>query len=502
MSTEHLRPLSHRALLLTVGVGLLVVSVLAVALARSDDGTKDGAVASTTTGASTTAATAAASTTTAAQSTTVISTPTTGVAGPRVNLVNTYGQVWDVYFDHELRSAANGLEEGWIPAPVAAGPVTVSVHPHLAPPPVDDRLRTDQVQEQIVIVPTDVAASIVIGHSPAGGAGAPFVSVYHDPATTPPEGTGRLVVRHTADAAPLDYELVEMSGAMWTFAAQGQLNRGAEVEALIPVPEDRRGHLNPTQVLVTAWAAGGPTGAPPQLWAPTLVARGQTVIVYAVNRSSIAVNANPSTCPGVGTIPPIGAAAVSSASGDLDGDGGPDEVSVWAAAGANSAGSWWVGLSPGGDGGTAASPLPVPSDQTVAVVATGDADGDGSDEVVLRVGPAGRLEQLQLWTFTNCGFTPITVADEVTAATFPVGHDGQERHGVLCIYSETGWELSRWDITGTQLTRTPYRWDGLHLVADGGPERRPIDPSEEVALTWASRFSCGVPRLGMVTTTP
>ncbi len=387
---------------------------------------------------------------------------------PAVTLVNAFGGTFDVYLAGALVTGGAGLAEGSLAVSLGAGAVEVAVYPHVPSPPVRDGDRTDLLQAQTVTVPAVASASIVIGHAPAGGAGLPYVSLFTDDVTRPAPATGRFVVRHTADVSPIDYEIVQMATVPWTVIARGVLPRGGEISVAVPVPSATAGGGSQrTQVMVTAVPEGATYALPPLVWATALVGDGETVIAYAAGPAARGIPvADPPDCPDPGPIPPPGAADVTTATGDVDGDGSPDEIHAWSeAVGPETV--WSVGVQFAGGGSGAATAFGASGIGPVALLGAADADDDAVDEVFLSMGSSGGFDQVQIWGFVDCGFEPVTRAGATTAATFPIGVSGSSRNGVTCDYDEFGATLLERNVEpggeGPILTSTEYRWDDLVL---------------------------------------
>lgn len=425
---------------------------------------------------------------------------------PAVTLVNAFGEVWDVYLDERLASPLGGLGVGSIAVDRGSGPVRVGVFAHVDAPPASPTDRTDGLTDMTVTIPAVDSASIVIGHAPAGGAGLPFVSVFTNDVAVPAPGTGRFVLRHTADAAPMDYEVVSMSTFHWTVLTAGTLERGAETTVEVPVPAP--GGL--TQLYLLAKPQGSTYALPPLLEDSVLVHDREVVVSYAHGPVVRGATTTPAACPDPGAIPPAGASDVTSVRGDLDGDGIIDEVFSWSEVVAGET-QWSLGLVPGSGNG-ARTTLTQPDVGPVALLGAADADGGGRDEVFLRVaappdGVSGAGTNVQIWGAASCSFEAAVIEAGPEPATFVIDGEGTDRSGAWCSYSEFGGELNAWSVPlvpppDGQLDWTAYRWDGLTLRTTIPFERVAITDQDAVLIAWASTLRCGVPRLALVTTTP
>jgi hypothetical protein len=101
------------------------------------------------------------------------------------------GPVVDVSIDGELVAPALAFGD----AVVLAQPIAVGAHQIQ----VAIAGETEPIQEHDIVIPRSAAVDVAIGHSPEGGAGLPFASVFPNDLRPTPPGRTSLVLRNVSD---------------------------------------------------------------------------------------------------------------------------------------------------------------------------------------------------------------------------------------------------------------------------------------------------------------
>lgn len=219
----------------------------------------------------------------------------------------------------------------------------------------------------------------------------------------------------------------------------------------------------------TSTAPGAATGVPPT-----------TAVV--VTTATTRVGPGPA-CPS-SPLPPT-AASVTTAAGSFDGDGQPDVLKAYQAAG-----TWHlrVELSAGGD-----------VDVTVPNVGAGDAVkavggfnvDSGVDEAFASVGSGGATTLVGIWKAGGfCQLTRMTVNGQ--PSTFPVGATVRNRSGLRCVAGTAVQVLESQSTDGLQYTGTIANYDvaGNTLVlANTSPPQ--VLAAGDAALSPYGSFTCG-----------
>ena len=145
--------------------------------------------------------------------------------------------------------------------------------------------------------------------------------------------------------------------------------------------------------------------------------------------SATRTTAAPVACPD--SAQPDGAADVSSAQADVDGDGKPDTVKVYRLGPAAQIVSWHVRVERNG-GGVADLALSGqnPGAGAVKLVGGANAAGDGSDEIFVRVGSGASTVLVEAFAFRNCRVEALTLNGE--PLVLGVGGSVTHQDGVEC----------------------------------------------------------------------
>jgi len=179
---------------------------------------------------------------------------------------------------------------------------------------------------------------------------------------------------------------------------------------------------------------------------------------------------------------------LATATGDLDGDQQPDELSSYR----DADGAWHlrVRLQAGGGADLA---VPTVGDAGVQVVGGADVDGDGIDELWARTGAGASAAIVGLAQLVDCGLVRTTFAGGEpaefavggtvgTAAGLECRADGARR--VLTSYTATNTGEDRYEVVALD-----WALDGTTLVSDATTTST-VATTDDL-LVRASSFSCG-----------
>lgn len=167
---------------------------------------------------------------------------------------------------------------------------------------------------------------------------------------------------------------------------------------------------------------------------------------------------------------------------DADGDDLDDDVTVYPSGDPE---PWLLHIEWGAGGQSAAVVTPASPDAGVEVLGGHDVDGDGDQEIFVRVGQGASASLVGLYEILGC--TPERVRNGGSPAVFPVGASVGNQSGLACFS----------DLLVSYEGQTPdaetYEWAALHHALSGadlsvvdsetGTYTRPQDDGEIAALS-------------------
>ena len=185
-------------------------------------------------------------------------------------------------------------------------------------------------------------------------------------------------------------------------------------------------------------------------------------------------------------------ASMTSESADVDGDGRLDAVRVYRTAG----GEWRVRIEFAA-GGSSELKLEGQGLEVggAGALRSGDIDGDGLDEVFVRIGGGDGTTQVAFFSVNNCTIEPVLFSG--APVVFAVGVAGSAINGVQCgpaadrarrvLYVSEG---QSGDGGGFNVSTSGYRLDAGELTLVGEPVLSDVSFGDEGYVA-ASTFSCG-----------
>lgn len=190
--------------------------------------------------------------------------------------------------------------------------------------------------------------------------------------------------------------------------------------------------------------------------------------------------------------------------GDFDGDGQQDTVSVW------HSGTVWQGLLSTNAGFEDGFTLPTGPAEQAGVIGGYDINGDGIDEILLKVGAGAHADIIGLYAFhqpdgspatgLSCAVKPVTFsAGPPAAAEFPIGASIGTASGLACLPSHSLRALEQETADGTHYTQTRYDYDYLPGFGTGFPHLGMpaaslvslVRPTDQTAIDAAGTLACG-----------
>jgi hypothetical protein len=239
--------------------------------------------------------------------------------------------------------------------------------------------------------------------------------------------------------------------------------------------------------LITATACSSDDAAPPTTEAPTTTAE---VTTTAAPTSTTEGEEVPTTTAGAPCTEPVavpdGASALTARTGDVDGDGRDDALRSFLVDDA-----WFLQVEVASGYGTELE-LPTSGGPAVGLVGAADVDGDGAEEIWVRVGSGASTVILGIVRLEACTLERVTL-ESGQPVELPVGGSVGATAGVECRSEDVDADLTtfagfhradtRYDVTATQ-----WALDGgvLSERSSSTTELRAEDPD----FTRATTFTC------------
>jgi hypothetical protein len=186
---------------------------------------------------------------------------------------------------------------------------------------------------------------------------------------------------------------------------------------------------------------------------------------------------------------------VSDGSGDLDGDGRPDAVSVYADGTEAVPGPWHLTVTLGGQKGrvTAVISTLSPSETSVSYAGAASVGGGPTQAAFVNVGFGASDSLVGLFSLTGCELARVSIAPSTEPAIIPIGGSVTHLDGAQC--RDTKLVLltaTSSDGATYQAKAQTYRLQGSSLVPDGDPQLTTLGGSNPDLAPYGSLDCPGV----------
>lgn len=241
--------------------------------------------------------------------------------------------------------------------------------------------------------------------------------------------------------------------------------------------------LLPLVVVFTAACGGGGTSTPTVAPSTSTTAPATTTSAAAVVTTTRPISTT-TTSACLSTPMPTNAAGVTTAAGNFDGDGRPDVLKAYQAAGA-----WHLRTELSAGGAVDVAVPDVGTGESVKAIGGFNLDS-GVDEAFATVGSGAYTTHVGIWKMGSCQLTRLTVDGQ--PSTFPVGASVRNQVGVRCVAGTAVQVFQSQSSDGITYTGTIANYDvvGNTLVlANTSPPQ--VLTNDDPALRPYSAFTCG-----------